>query len=159
MKQSDVMRKEEEKKDSFLERQAKCYMGNPLDDRITPVDGMYQIQPIVMMNDYVAIAPLPQKEVTEGGIIVPGAVQEQQSIGVVVGAGPKVADTCGTKIPIGLLVKFFPRNPVADLTGCYGFYGQAAITVVRPASVISAVGGVKVNIVPSNPVYEGIQGK
>jgi hypothetical protein len=101
--------------------------------------GSYQITPVVVGNDYVAIAPIGVQK--EHSIIVP---DEESTIGIIVGIGPMVPkDICATFM-IGNTVKFNPKQFICTLDGLYPRYGNARIILTRFHNILAAV--------PSEPV-------
>ena len=101
---------------------------------IKPKNGKYQITPIVVGNDYVAIAPLAVKK--ESSIFVP---DEESTIGIVVGLGPLVLKELSDAFPIGSTVRFMPQQPICTLDGLYQPYGGAKIILTRHQNILAKV--------------------
>jgi len=101
--------------------------------------GVYRVQEVNVLGDYVAIAPLRRASQTEGGIIVAGMANEPPDTGIVVGKGDVVGN-----LLVGQHVKFIPKHKAADLTENLAFYNGAQIAVYKLASVIAILDNLKV---------------
>ena len=99
-------------------------------------NGVYQIMPIDVGNDYVAIAPVGTQR--SSNIIVP---DEESPIGIIVGIGPLVPEAIGKTFKVGSVVKFAPKPVVCNLDGLYSFYNDARIVLVRFQNILAIVPG------------------
>jgi len=131
-------------------------LGVDLDKFIGMTNGFFKVSPIQCYGDYVAIAPFPRSEITEGGIVVPGQADVRPDTGIIVGLGEHPG-----KIKLGEHVKFVPHHKVADLTGEFPFYGGVEIAVYKTASVVATLPQVKAKMVvqtgPIKPVSYNCQ--
>lgn len=101
---------------------------------IKPKDGVYQISPLPIFGELVAIAPIVVQRMTS--IIVPDA---EPTIGIIVGMGPLVNPELIRCFPIGTVVKFVTIPIAGILDGLYPFYGDVRIVLMRYANVLAAV--------------------
>jgi len=105
-------------------------------ETIKPKGKSYQINPILVGNDYVAVAPLTIKK--ESSIVVP---DEQPTIGIIVGIGPLAPEDWRAAFKVGSTIKFAPGQPICNLDKLYPFYGEARIILMRYTSILAAVPG------------------
>ena len=110
-------------------------------ETISPKGGSYQITPIRVGSDYVAIAPLTIKK--EGSIIVP---DDQPTTGIVVGIGPTTPQDWRDAFRVGDTVKYFGQ-PICNLDGLFPFYGKARVILVRYTSILVALAGESVHMI------------
>jgi hypothetical protein len=111
-------------------------------EMIQPKKGVYQVSPLLIGNDYVAIAPIEVKK--DSSIIVP---DEESTIGIIVGIGPLVPEGMRTAFTIGNTVRFNPKTPICLLDGLYPFYNKARIVLTRFHSILAAVSGEPVQVI------------
>ena len=111
-------------------------------EMIQPKKGSYQITPIVVANDYVAIAPITVRK--ESSIVIP---DEESVIGIIVGIGPLVPEEMRKAFVIGNTIRFSPKQPICNLDGLYPYYGKARISLTRYNNILAAVPGESVYVV------------
>lgn len=128
MKQSRMLAQEE----AEVSAAKMPVLGIDVDKFIKIKDGVYDVELIKCTGDYVAIAPFPRNEVSEGGIVMPGQSNTSPDNGLIVGLGDNIG-----QLSLGQHVKFIPRHKAADLTGEFPFYGDAEISVYKAASVVA----------------------
>jgi hypothetical protein len=111
-------------------------------EMIQPKKDKYQITPILVGNDFVAIAPIATKK--ESSIIVP---DEEPTIGIIIGMGPLVPADMRTAFVVGNVVRFNPKQFICNLDGLYPAYGKARIVLTRYINILAAVPGESVYVV------------
>lgn len=118
-------------------------------EMIQPKKGAYQITPIRIANDYVAIAPIAVQK--ESNIIIPDA---EATIGIIVGVGPLVPEAMRTAFIVGSTVRFSPKQAICNLDGLYACYGNARILLLKYNNLLAAVDGEPVHMigVDSGPI-------
>jgi hypothetical protein len=103
---------------------------------IKPKNGVYQVTPIRVANDYVAIAPILSQKTS--AIIT---IEEEPTIGIIVGIGPLVDEEMSNAFPIGSIVKFATKPAMCNLDNLYPTYGSVRIVLVRYSNIQAGVPG------------------
>jgi hypothetical protein len=109
---------------------------------VQPQSGSYQVTPIIVGGDYVAITPIASQK--SNSIIIPDA---ETTIGIVVGLGPLVDDAISSVFVVGSMVKFVPKQVICDLSGIYPFYGKSQVLLIRYNNILAKVPGDSVVVV------------
>jgi hypothetical protein len=111
-------------------------------EMIQPKKDKYQVTPILVGNDFVAIAPITVKK--ESTIFVP---DEEPTIGIIVGMGPLVPEGMRSAFVVGNVVKFNPKQFICNLDGLYQAYGKARVVLTRYINILAAVPGESVMVI------------
>jgi hypothetical protein len=121
---------------------------------IEPQNGVYQITPILVANDYVAIVPIAARQ--DSSIIIPDA---ESTIGIIVGIGPTISDEMLANFPVGSTVKFAPLPIICNLDKIYPFYDSSRIILMRSQNILAAVPGTSVHVIvgPTGPISQSVQ--
>jgi hypothetical protein len=112
---------------------------------VQPRSGSYQVTPIVVGGDYIAIVPVAAQK--SNSIIIPDA---ETTIGIIVGLGPLVNDAISSVFFVGSMVKFVPKQVICDLSGIYPFYGKSQVLLIRYNNILAKVPGDSVVVVSTD---------
>ena len=116
---------------------------------IKPKNGVFQVTPLTIANDYVAIAPIATR--CEGSIIIPDA---EPTIGIIVGVGPLVNSDMHKTFSIGTAVKFTPSPVLCQLDNLYPFYGSARIVLLRCHNILAKLPGIRVHLMEMGTIED-----
>ncbi len=90
-----------------------------------------KIQPL---DDRILIRPLESEEMTEGGIVLPGAAQEKPQKGIVEAVGPGKFDKKGERIPSS--VKKGDTIMYGKYAGSDVKYGDAEYKILKESELL-----------------------
>ena len=109
---------------------------------IEPTNGVYRITPVMVGNDYFAVAPIAPKRTTN--IYIPDA---ESCIGIIIGVGPLVAPDMAKHFPVGCVIKFETKPVLSNLDNLYQFYGPTRILLMRCLNILAMLPDAPVQVI------------
>lgn len=142
MKSASVVTLTEERQQSSLAIGTLPEDSDAVQSRLAP-DAEITLPELRCHGDFVAVVPIAPRVLSDGGIILPTELMTAPESGLVVGAGPAVAEK---EVLLGSHVRFGAR-PAAELRGAFPEYGSLRVLILRYNSLLVTLPAVRAKVV------------